>query len=362
MLIVHFCRRFWPEQGGVETHVERVSLELIRRGHKVKVITLQPDSLDYKQVYKGIEIFRIPVSPTINTFAYKWTIWRWLWLHREVWSKANIVQIHDVFWWVLPFILFIRHKTFMTFHGYEPPGPPTFMQRCWHQIAAKLTKGSLGIGSFHQKWYGVKPTFVSFGAADQEIWRQTKKTSQNSQKNKIKCMYLGRLSEDVGIMSYLEGINQLYSENKHDSKPRSPMEVNLDIYGTGEQASSVESYVFKHRLPVKFKGEVPQAARFSPDYDIVFASRHLAILETLSTGSRIIANYNNQIKMDYLLDKTPFSEWIQTFSHPADLAKILTTNEFVVPKEAINWARAQTWAKLTKTYESLWTLRSSSVQ
>ena len=53
----------------------------------------------------------------------------------------------------------------MTFHGYEGFEAPNWKQIFWHKLAAWLTKGNICIGDFHKKWYGVKPDFVSYGAA-----------------------------------------------------------------------------------------------------------------------------------------------------------------------------------------------------
>lgn len=367
MTIVHFCRRFWPEQGGVETHVEHVCKELCARGHEVRVITLEPADFASNQLSVldsnvSFSLFRIPTNHA-SGWRYKVSIWGWLYTHRSLWINADVIQIHDVFWWIIPFIFFVRNKTWMTFHGYELPGPPTWAQRFWHQLAAHLTVGSLGIGGFHPKWYGVNPTRVSYGAVHQKIWHNTLKRKRNL-KDEVKIMYLGRLQEDVGILSYLKGFRNALQPNKVGQN-RSPSlkKVILDVYGDGDQRETAEQFVIANKMPVTFLGSIPEAAKKISEYELLFVSSYLAIIEGLSQGVAIIAFFDNQLKYDYLVDGTPFRNWIHVFTKPEELSLLLQSKSIKAPPiEAITWARNQTWEILTDQYEQLWHTPLNSVE
>ncbi len=158
MNILFMTRLYSPHIGGVEKHVERIC-GILSKKHQIIIVCEKndPKLSDYEK-NRGVEIYRIGESG-------KWAIWKWWFQHLNLINNADIIHIHDVFFWFLPFRLPYWHKkVFMTFHGYEGANPPTWRQIFWHRVAAKLTKGNICIGDFHKKWYGVKPDFVSYGA------------------------------------------------------------------------------------------------------------------------------------------------------------------------------------------------------
>src|SRR5258708_3315309 len=114
-----------------------------------------------------------------------------------------------------------RHRSysrclFLSFHGYEAPGPLTKKQIFWHRFAAKHTKGNICVGNFHKKYYGVTPDFVTYGGVDIKRENQIKK-------NKT-IAFVGRLSKDTGVLEYLKAMKILSGkEGWH-----------LDIFGDGE--------------------------------------------------------------------------------------------------------------------------------
>ena len=117
MNIIFFARLFYPHIGGVEKHVMRVSEELIKAGNKVSIVTegFKKDLAEF-EVYGDIRIFRIPVFPTLEK-SKKWLIWKWLLAHQQLIFEADIVHIHDVFYWFIPFLF--RKRFYLTYHGYE---------------------------------------------------------------------------------------------------------------------------------------------------------------------------------------------------------------------------------------------------
>lgn len=68
MRILQVSPYFHPHVGGVETHVRDVSLELIKRGHDVTVLTSRYDSdLASQETYEGLKIIR--VRPLLTAFS-----------------------------------------------------------------------------------------------------------------------------------------------------------------------------------------------------------------------------------------------------------------------------------------------------
>ena len=58
MTIVFFARRFYPLIGGVEKHVMEISKRLLKKGHRVIVIT-EKTSFKSSEKIDGIEVLRI---------------------------------------------------------------------------------------------------------------------------------------------------------------------------------------------------------------------------------------------------------------------------------------------------------------
>ena len=248
MTILFFTRLFHPHLGGVEKHVERIGEELVKLGHQVTVVTEQYDK-KLKQVtkHKGIKVHRIPVY-NVSEKAKKWRIWHWLWRHRSLINQADIIHIHDVFFWYLPFrFLFPQKPVFITFHGYETKFPPSKSAVWQKQLAAKLTSANICVGDYIGKWYGIKATLVTYGATDQKKLPLPKNPH---------ILVLGRPSKDNNIQE----VRQALKRAKH--------------------------------IPTTYS--LRQAS-------VVIASSYLSILEALAAGRPVISLYSNPLKEDYLL-------------------------------------------------------------
>lgn len=248
MTILFFSRLFWPHIGGVEKHVERVSQELIKLGHEVTVVTEQYQlKLKKAEKHKGIKIYRIPIRD-VSEKAKKWRIWRWLWQHRDLIQAADIVHVHDVFFWYLPFrLLFPKKKVFITFHGYETRFPPATSAIWQKRLAARLTAANICVGDYIGKWYGIKPTLVTYGATDQKKLPLPKKPH---------VLVLGRRSRDNNIQEVRQALKRV----KH-----------IPTTHSLRQAS------------------------------VVIASSYLSMLEALAAGRPVISLYSNPLKRDYLV-------------------------------------------------------------
>ncbi len=335
--ILFLTKYFHPHVGGVEAHVQELTKELKSRGYNITIITNQTESnLPLYEKTSQFTLYRIPQS----SFDKKISTWVWTMQHLPLFWRADVIHAHDVFWWILPirFLLFWK-KFFITFHGYEGSEVPSDSQIRAHQLWNSLSYGSLAIGDFHNKWYQMKTSEVSYGAiSPTEVKRNVKRSS------KLKAVYIGRLAEDVGIMDYLKAMQLLIQKGK---------EIELDVYGDGPQRKEAEIFVQQNKLPVTFYGFIKNAEEKLPHYDIAFVSRYLAILSALEQGVSVIAHANNEIKFDYL-SLAPFSKWISIVKKPEEIVEKILQYKKVSSNDAENWANQQTWKKMANVYEKMW--------
>jgi glycosyltransferase involved in cell wall biosynthesis len=324
MNVLFLARRFSPHIGGVEKHLNEVLPHL--SNHNITVITEQYDSyLPLDEDINGVRVLRIPLPDGETS---KLHIWKWVILHEGLFLKADIIHVHDVFFWVLPLrFLLCWKKYFITFHGYEGTNP-TLKQIFWHRFAAKLTRASIGIGAFHQKWYGVQPTITSFGGV---------KVLPTSRKKSSGAIFVGRLDADTGIREYIAA-----SKDSH-----------LDVYGDGPLREQLEDMVKKRKLPVKFFGQIVDPSLLYSNYAVVCVSGYLTILEALANGLPVISTYQTEIKKDYL-EMSPFAQWIVITNSVAEISSTLKKPNIKNVAVAQNWARSQTWQLLATHYEKLW--------
>ena len=164
MKILVLTKYFWPHIGGVEKHVEEVSKRLALKGNKVILITEKYDSkLKSQEVKDGVKIvrFKYPNLRCLGLFF----VWLWLWQNRGLIKQSDIVQIHDVFVWYLPFrFLFPAKPVFTAFHGWEGVWPLRWQDIFAKRWAVRLSSGTLAIGAYVEKYYGLKVNKILYGA------------------------------------------------------------------------------------------------------------------------------------------------------------------------------------------------------
>lgn len=351
MKIIHLARLYHPHVGGIEKHLEKINKKFIDKGHSVTVITQQyKTNLPIKEKKDKVNIIRLARVKKEefykNKILYKIQTWLGIFKNLNTLFKADIIHVHDVMWWLLPFYFLLWNKIYITFHGYEGNDEPKFNQIFWHKLANILTRGNLCVGSFHQKWYKVNPTITTFGAVKS---LENKSGGTLKSKNK-KIIFIGRLAADNGIINYLKALKILKDKGHNYS---------LDVYGDGPLLKKSRKFVKKNNLKVVFHGAVNNAQKFLPKYNLGFISRYLGILEALSAKVYVIAQYNNQIKKDYL-KLSPFGEWIDIVSSADNIADAVLSKQKLTQKDLNNikksqkWANAQTWERMTENYLKLW--------
>ncbi|HAU99156.1 MAG: Glycosyltransferase, group 1 family protein [Microgenomates group bacterium GW2011_GWF2_45_18] len=331
-IILFLTPSFYPHIGGVEKHVLYLSQELIDRGYQVHIVT-QSAKGERNETYKGIQIHRFSCDP-LNKFQ----VWMQMFRYVPVFLSADIVHAHDVYWWYFIMRFFLPwKKVYTTFHGYEGSALPSKKAIRSRKLAEWFSWGTICVGVWMKKWYGANPESVMYGAGNESPSPVPKNNS---------AVYIGRLSEDVGIIQYIQGIQLLSGE------------LTLDIYGEGELTRRVKKMIELTPF-IQYRGLTSDVKTVLRSHRFACVSRYLGMIEAMQIGRKVFAHWNNEIKKDYLSSFPQFST-IETFSTPAEFAKKLTHLLKNSKKEkediqtAQRWAIRQTWGNMADMYEELW--------
>jgi len=330
MKILFLTPQYLPHIGGVEKHISEVIAHFPPE-YSVTIITARNNKTDpeHEKIDRA-DVWRMPTQT-------KKSIWSWLAHHLFLLREADVIHIHDVFFWILPFrLLFFWKKMYMTFHGYEAPGPIRLKHILWHQCAELCTDKNICVGSFHQNVYDVEPTLITYGGVT-----PTEKTKKRKKKS---ILFVGRLDEDTGILRYMKAVLllQLQGDAYH-----------LDIFGDGPLKKTLEKYISDYQLDAMLHGAVSDVDERFALYEIAFASQYLSILQALSAGTQVIAFADSAMKHEYL-DSAPFSFWISIASTVQGIADAVRDQNDFAEEPIVNWARGETWKKVSDLYLQVW--------
>ncbi len=249
LFISHFK---YPHVGGVEKHVEKIKSDLIEKGHQVKVVSEQD--------------IKFPHIKFIGLLC----IWFWFFKNRDLIKNADIIHIHDVFIWYLPFrFIYPSKKVFTTIHGGQSIWPIPFYNKLLVKIASKLSNGTIAVGDFIRKYFNIISDYVIYGGVDEE--------NISNKKEKI-IIFLGRLEKDTGVYEFIQKIKK-YKAYK--------------IYFIGD--GSLRGVCNKYGRVTGFINPQDYLKKAS----ICFAGGYLSALEALKYGCTLWVGAKTPIKKYY---------------------------------------------------------------
>lgn len=349
--ILHLAKHYHPHVGGVETHLREVNKLLVKNGYEVTVICFQSDqSEELEETVDQVKVIRIPVSsfyPKFFTFDFlvktffKIKLWTWITKNSKLFLKADVIQVHDVFWWVWPLYMAIYYKTYLTFHGWEGRFPVRMrdkIQRYYNSMSAKKT---IHVGDFIADFYLDKPNYVIYGGVNSPKKLSEPKCGHKLLSNSSKIIFLGRLEYENEIGNYLELFELI--------KEQYP-QIKITFVGDGSFRDEC--------LEI---GEVTGMVADPTDYiqsaDFVCANSYLSILEAQSYGKVVISFYSHLLKKSYL-SKFPGAKLMLIESSPSKmLKKMIGLNRLdtqKLSKEIRSFAESMTWEKVVDTYKEMW--------
>jgi len=265
MKILFITRRSFPLIGGVESHLKKISERLRKIGHNVTIIS--ENDIKYPHI----------------KFVGLIYIWIWLFKKRKLILDADIIHIHDVFIWYLPFkFLFPKKKVYLTIHGLEWGNPFNKISLLQKRMAVLLSSGSIGVGKFLEKYIGSRFDQIIYGGIEYK----------KNLKPKIKgsIIFVGRLEKDTGLLEFLKYLKI----NNYKAK----------FIGDGLLRKSCE----KFGIVYGFTNPTP----FYENAETVVPSGYLTYFEAKGYGCKIKTFYGNKLKKEYweeILHLKKFDTW-----------------------------------------------------
>ena len=258
MKILFLAQHKWPHVGGVETHMRELTKNLERKGNSVT--TISSEDIKYPKI----------------KFLGLLYIWCWLWKHRNLINTNELIHCHDVFIWYLPFRLMYPNKpVFTTFHGWEGVYPIPWKNILYKRLANKLSWGSIAVGKYIEKYYGIKAYKIIHGGANATVIRST---VAKRKKDKGNLVFVGRLENDTGVLEFLKWL-------------KTKQKFKVDFVGDGSIRSECEKYGSVHGF-VDPKPFLRKAEYCVP-------GGYLSFIEASSYGCKIKVFPNNPLKNDY---------------------------------------------------------------
>lgn len=302
MKILFIARLYLPHIGGVEKHIKEVGGSLVRGGNKITILTEKyNENLKDNESIDKIKIIRL-FYPHVKYLGIL-IVWFSIWKNRKLILEADVVHVHDVFIWYLPFrFLYPKKKVYLTAHGLEFDNPMSIVSIWQKKLAVKLSSGTIGVGEYLKKYTGVTFNKIIYGGVFPK--------RNNLKKIKNSITYLGRLNQDTGINVFL---------NWAKKNPN----YTIRFCGDGPLRNKCE------RLG-KVYGFITDVDQFLLKSEYCVPGGYLSALEALNCGCKLKLFWNSRIRGD-IWRNSPFIE-----------------------KDAIYWARKQTWDKLANEYLDLY--------
>lgn len=313
--ITHVAASLPPRLGGVETHLAQISKLQQEAGHQVTLLTI-----DDKQLQKN-----------------KAAVWSQILKQRHKLLRADVVHVHDVFWWILPLLPILKlHsiKVVTTFHGWEGDFPIRWQAKLQRRIYNWLSDISVHVGGWIQELYGDVPDLVIYGGVASPL-------TQTSKKREQKVAFFGRLEPENSIQKYAQLFKHLQSNHISD----------LVWIGDGSMRDECEQIA-----PVTGMVSAEKRDQLLKNTVFVCANSYLSMLEAQAAGCIVVALYDHYLKQRYLETYPGFETIVSDVDPQRAAEKIIRLLQNKKELERLRskstaFAASMTWEKIATAYE-----------
>ncbi|MGR4846540.1 glycosyltransferase family 4 protein [Rhizobium sp. LARHSG275] len=362
-LIVHVVRQFLPNRGGLEDVVANLARQTVRRGYRVRVVTLDSlfttpeDKLPLREDIDGIEVVRIPWSGT-SRYPLAPQVFRHL-------ADADLVHVHaiDFFFDALAWGRLLHGKPMIvtTHGGFFHTRKYATIKKIWFQTLTRASAMAYrrvvccSASDLKQFSEIVPDSLLIENGADIGKFADTA-----SRRAKRRIVTIGRFSVNKRLDHLLDAIAML--------KTRDP-EWHLDIIGAesdlnrADVEGAIESRLLSGRVTLHVSPENDTIRRVIAEASI-FASASeyegfgLVALEAMSAGLLPVLNANDAFTT--LAARHPVLMLVD-FTNPETAAtafetahETLSRQPETVRAELLDAARSYSWDIVAGRYIDLY--------
>lgn len=289
MKIIQVCQRYYPDIGGIETHVKEISEMLIKKGFDVEVVCTDPtNKLPKKEIINGVKVTRFWAFAPGDAYYFSPMIYFYL---RN--QKYDLIHAHNYHSFPALFAAFARKKKFIftphTF-GFSKSWIRKTLHKFYRPFGDYIFKSAskiISTAQFENKW--LKETFripeSKLIYIPLPINLSNKKNHTEKPRSIIKIAYFGRLSHEKNIKVLILAFKLIKMQQQ---------DVSLFIAGDGPARKDLE-YLGKNVGNVNFLGRLPETdlKKFLDNIDIfvlpsIFEVSPRAVIEAMSLGIPVV--------------------------------------------------------------------------
>jgi glycosyltransferase involved in cell wall biosynthesis len=217
--IAQICPRYFPEIGGVETHVKEISERLVKLGYNVDVITTDPTGrLKKEEIINGVKIIRFKAFAPSNAYYFAPQIYFYL---KE--NKYDVIHAHSYHALPALFASFAADQNRFVFTPHYHRTGHTFFRNILHKpyrlfgkIIFSKADSIICVSGYEKNLVesdfsiAGKTVKIPNGINLQEFknLKHSEKTSETPQKEK-NLLYVGRLEEYKGVQYIIRNLPEL---------------------------------------------------------------------------------------------------------------------------------------------------------
>ncbi|MCK5020785.1 MAG: glycosyltransferase family 4 protein [Candidatus Peribacteraceae bacterium] len=272
--ILQVCPRYYPDIGGVETHVKEISERLVRVGFEVEVVCTDPSGKHQKEeIINGVKVKRFRSLAPNDNYFFATQIYFYL---KKV--RCDIIHAHNYHTLLPLFAAFARKGRIFMFTPHTFGFPTTFPGNLLHKAYKAFGKmifnsadKIITVSKEEEKWinnvFQVPENRLHYIPLPIVIGNSNVGASKE---NIVKIAFVGRLSEEKNVellISAFALVKQAHSESE------------LFIVGNGPLRNQLEN-ISTQINDVNFMGALvhDEVLRFLDEIDLFILPSHFEVL------------------------------------------------------------------------------------
>lgn len=355
MNIVQVCPRYYPDPGGVEKIVQEISEHLVKRGHKVEVVTTDPTGmLPGHETINNVKIVRFKSFAPDDAYYFPPGIYSYL---KSV--ECDLIHAHNYHAFPALIACMARNSQKLILSPYYHGKGHTFFRN----LLFKLYNRVFGTYFFHKADMIVSPSdfeaemlirdfkldrhkFLTIApGVDDALFNLS--GSKNPEKNHS-ILFVGRIEEYKGLQYVIEAMEYISGIDEHG--------FILNVVGSGPYKDRLQKMAEKRKVKIIWHGKTSKEQLYQQyrEADLLvllsgFETFGIVVAEALASKVPALVVKNSALG-EFVDDKVCFS-----VEDPADKKelgdKILEICNMQIDFSGLSDRKVRSWDKVVDEYE-----------